>query len=301
MPPSSSSPPPCLISPDAAVPAPQLPPPESPSCHHGLLAVLHPWSERLEEMRLDDVTFRYPGRPEQRVLDGCSLTIAAGQSTALVGPSGGGKSTLQLLLARFYDPDGGAVALDGVDLKALRPKWLRASVVGVVTQEPVLFQGTVGENIAHGKPDASQSDIEEAAATANASGFIGSMLSDGFATVVGEKGAQLSGGQKQRIAIARAIIKKPAVLLLDEATSALDNESERIVQAALDALVASSRRTTLVIAHRLSTVRGADSIAVVSEGAVVEQGSHAALLAAGGRYAALVQQHDAHDADDRRD
>jgi len=194
-----------------------------------------------------------------------------------------------LLLERFSEPQSGSVLLDGVDVRTLNVRWLREQL-GLVSQEPVLFQGTVAENIAHGKPGATRAEVEEAAAMANAAGFISTMLSEQYETLVGEKGAQLSGGQKQRIAIARAIIKKPAVLLLDEATSALDNESEKVVQAALDALVQKSRRTTLVIAHRLSTVRGADTIAVVGEGRVVEQGAHADLLATGGQYAKLVEQ-----------
>ena len=208
---------------------------------------------------------------------GYSLTIPAGQTVALCGPSGSGKSTIIGLIERFYDPQSGTVKLDGVDLKTLNVKWLR-SQLGLVGQEPVLFSGSVSENIAYGKQDATQAEIEEAAKMANAHGFITDNLANGYDTNVGQGGGKLSGGQKQRVAIARAIIKKPSVLLLDEATSALDNESERIVQAALDEIMAKQKRTTVVIAHRLSTIRNADKIAVIHEGQVVDQGSHDELL-----------------------
>uniref|UniRef100_A0A7S3WWH5 ABC transporter n=1 Tax=Emiliania huxleyi TaxID=2903 RepID=A0A7S3WWH5_EMIHU len=234
-----------------------------------------------------DVVFAYPSAPERTVCHGYSLSIGAGQTVALCGPSGSGKSTLVALLERFYDPQGGAILLDGVDLRDLNVRWLRAQL-GLVGQEPVLFQGSVADNIRYGKAGASDADVEGAARLANAHGFITSSLADGYATQVGLKGSRLSGGQKQRVAIARAIVRKPAVLLLDEATSALDNESERVVQAALDAVVAETRRTTLVIAHRLSTIRNADSIAVLSEGRVVEKGTHAELLSLGGLYTRLV-------------
>jgi ABC-type multidrug transport system fused ATPase/permease subunit len=247
---------------------------ESPASASGALA-------------FESVVFAYPSRSGAPVYRDFSLHIPAGQLAALVGPSGSGKSTAVLLLERFYDPQSGGVTLDGADLRTLNVRWLREQM-GLVSQEPVLFQGTVGENIAHGKAGATRAEIEDAAKAANAHGFV-SEFSDGYETLVGEKGAQISGGQKQRIAIARAIIKRPAVLLLDEATSALDNESEKVVQAALDELVAASKRTTIVIAHRLSTVRGADTIAVVSKGAVAEQGTHTQLLAAGGLYAELAK------------
>jgi len=239
------------------------------------------------EIEVRDVVFAYPTAPDHLVCNGYSLSVSAGQTVALCGASGSGKSTLVALLERFYDPQGGAILLDGVDLRDLNVRWLRAQL-GLVGQEPVLFQGSVADNIRYGKAGASDADVEGAARLANAHGFITSSLADGYATQVGQGGSKLSGGQKQRVAIARAIVRKPAVLLLDEATSALDNESERVVQAALDAVVAETRRTTLVIAHRLSTIRNADSIAVLSEGRVVEKGTHAELLSLGGLYTRLV-------------
>ena len=207
---------------------------------------------------------------------------------ALVGPSGSGKSTIIALLERFYDPTAGAVLLDGVDLKTLSLKWLRQQM-GLVSQEPVLFVGTVLENISYGKQDgtASREEVEEAAKMANAHGFITGNLGDGYNTQVGVRGSKLSGGQKQRVAIARALIKRPAILLLDEATSALDNESERIVQAALDEIMAKQKRTTVTIAHRLSTLVNADRIAVLKMGKVVAEGSHDELLAQQGLYTKL--------------
>jgi ATP-binding cassette subfamily B (MDR/TAP) protein 1 len=241
----------------------------------------------LGAIELRDITFAYPTALDQLVCKGYSLSIAAGQTVALCGPSGSGKSTAINLIERFYDPLSGVVLLDGVDIKTLNVRWLRAQF-GYVGQEPVLFQGTVAENIAHGSPGASQEAIEEAAKMANAHGFITENLADGYKTNVGLKGGKLSGGQKQRVAIARAIIKKPKVLLLDEATSALDNESERVVQAALDEIMTKQKRTTIVIAHRLSTIRRADKIAVISDGVVLEQGTHDELLANQSMYANLV-------------
>ena len=225
--------------------------------------------------------------------------MPAGSSCALVGPSGAGKSTIVALLLRFYDPQAGAIRLDGVDIRTLNVAWLR-SQLGLVSQEPVLFQGTVAENIGHGKPGATAAEVEEAAAQAHALDFIRTDLSDGFGTQVGQGGSKLSGGQKQRIAIARALIRKPAVLLLDEATSALDNKNERAVQAAMDTIVRQQQSTCLIIAHRLSTIRHASSIAVVSEGRVVEQGSYDALLAigAGGRFHALASRYEQHNQED---
>ena len=240
------------------------------------------------DIQVKDVVFAYPTAPDHLVCKSYSLAIPAGQTVALCGPSGSGKSTIIQLLERFYDPLSGTITLDGVDLKALNVRWLR-SQLGLVGQEPVLFQGTVATNIAYGKPgEATQAEVEEAARMANAHTFITDNLANGYLTDVGLKGGKLSGGQKQRVAIARAIIKKPAVLLLDEATSALDNESERIVQAALDEIMTKLKRTTVVIAHRLSTIRSADKIAVVNEGAVVEEGSHDSLLALQGLYMSLV-------------
>ena len=236
-----------------------------------------------------DVVFAYPSAPEHAVCKGYSLTIPAGQTVALCGPSGAGKSTIIQLIERFYDPQSGSVLLDGADLKTLNVRWLRAQI-GLVGQEPVLFQGSVAQNIKYGKPggEATQDEVEEAARMANAHGFITANLANGYEADVGLKGGKLSGGQKQRVAIARALIKRPAILLLDEATSALDNESEGIVQAALDEILKTQRRTTVVIAHRLSTIRGADKIAVVSEGRILEQGTHDDLLSLRGMYTSLV-------------
>ncbi|RHY99699.1 hypothetical protein DYB35_012074 [Aphanomyces astaci] len=236
---------------------------------------------------LESIRFAYPSRPEVEVAAGYSLDIPAGQNIALVGSSGSGKSTIVSLLGRFYDPVEGRVTLDGHDLKSLNIKWLRDQV-GLVGQEPCLFSDTIAANIRHGKPGATIEQVYEAAKQANAYDFIiGFPL--GFDTPVGDRGAQLSGGQKQRIAIARAIIKNPAVLLLDEATSALDTESEAVVQASLDRLLASRKRTTITIAHRLSTIRDADRIVVLSHGNVVEDGTHDSLLQLEhGHYKALV-------------
>ena len=227
-------------------------------------------------IELRDVHFAYPTRPDVPVFQGYSLAIPAGKTVALVGESGGGKSTVISLLERFYDPQQGQVLLDGRDVRTLNVQWLREQI-GLVSQEPVLFASSIMENIRHGKRGATDEEVVEAAKMANADGFISS-FPDGYDTEVGERGVQLSGGQKQRIAIARAVIKDPTILLLDEATSALDSESERVVQAALDDLMKAKRRTTIVVAHRLSTVRDADSIAVVYNGKIVEQGTHDELM-----------------------
>jgi len=235
---------------------------------------------------LDGVRFAYPSRPETEVLRGVTLDIAPGARVALVGPSGSGKSTIAALLARYYDPNAGSIALDGADLRGLDPKSLRAHI-GVVAQEPLLFATSIAENIRYGRPDASDEDVRAAAQAANADGFI-AQLSQGYETLVGERGVRLSGGQKQRIAIARALLKDPAILILDEATSALDAESEHLVQEALDRLM--QGRTTVVIAHRLSTVRDADRVIVLDRGEVVEQGTHDALVAADGLYRRLVER-----------
>jgi len=227
----------------------------------------------------EDVHFRYPSRLDQPVCQGYNLTVEAGTTVALVGASGSGKSTAIQLVERFYDPDQGSVMLGGTNLRELNVAWLRQQI-GLVAQEPVLFSGTIAENIAYGKPGATRQDVEAAAHMANAHDFIMS-FPDGYDTDVGEKGGQLSGGQKQRVAIARAMIKDPAVLLLDEATSALDTESERVVQAALDELLKKTKRTTIVIAHRLTTIRDADKICVVDKGVIVEEGTHEELMAKG--------------------
>uniref|UniRef100_A0A452XXG1 ABC transporter domain-containing protein n=1 Tax=Aegilops tauschii subsp. strangulata TaxID=200361 RepID=A0A452XXG1_AEGTS len=249
----------------------------------------------LEPLRGDiefrHVRFRYPTRPDIQIFEDLCLTIQSGKTVALVGESGSGKSTAIALLQRFYDPDAGHILLDGVDIQKFQVRWLRQQM-GLVSQEPALFNDTIRANIAYGKEgEATESDIVSAAQLANAHKFISS-LHQGYDTVVGERGAQLSGGQKQRVAIARAVAKDPRILLLDEATSALDAESERAVQDALDRVAAS--RTTVVVAHRLSTVRGADVIAVVKDGAIVERGTHDALIAVkGGAYASLVALHSA--------
>ncbi|OQR90269.1 ATP-binding Cassette (ABC) Superfamily [Achlya hypogyna] len=240
------------------------------------------------DIRLDNIEFYYPARPEVRVCSGYSISIAAGEKVALVGPSGSGKSTIVSLLERFYDPTRGTVYLDGHDLKTLNVKWLRQQV-GLVGQEPSLFSVSIADNIRHGKEGATIEEVHAAAKQANAYDFIMS-FPKGFDTEVGERGAQLSGGQKQRIAIARAIIKNPAILLLDEATSALDTESERVVQESLDALLATRKRTTIIIAHRLSTIRDADRIVVLEKGVVVEEGSHTELMQkTDGAYRRLVE------------
>ncbi|KAF8725796.1 hypothetical protein HU200_020356 [Digitaria exilis] len=237
------------------------------------------------------VRFRYPTRPDVQIFQDLCLTIQSGKTVALVGESGSGKSTAIALLQRFYDPDSGHILLDGVDIQKFQLRWLRKQM-GLVSQEPSLFNETIRANIAYGKEgEATESDVVAAARLANAHKFISS-LHQGYDTMVGERGAQLSGGQKQRVAIARAIVKDPKILLLDEATSALDAESERIVQDALDRVMVN--RTTVIVAHRLSTVQGADVIAVVKNGMIIEQGRHDTLIRIeGGAYASLVALHSA--------
>ncbi|KAG1361415.1 ABC transporter B family member 1 [Cocos nucifera] len=246
-------------------------------------------------VELKNVDFAYPSRPDVPVLRNFSLSAPAGKTLALVGSSGSGKSTVVSLMERFYDPNSGQVLLDGHDIKTLKLRWLRQQI-GLVSQEPTLFATTIKENLLLGREDASQEEIEEAARVANAHSFI-IKLPDGYDSQVGERGLQLSGGQKQRIAIARAMLKNPAILLLDEATSALDSESEKLVQEALDRFMIG--RTTLVIAHRLSTIRKADVVAVLQQGSVSEMGTHDELMAKGenGLYAKLIRmQEQAHEA-----
>ena len=226
------------------------------------------------------VTFRYAD-DEETVLSDVDIHIPAGKSIALVGPSGGGKTTLCSLLPRFYDVDAGSVCVDGKDVRTLTLESLRRAI-GIVQQDVYLFEGTIRENIAYGKPGASDEEIIEAAKRANIDAFVES-LPDGYNTFVGERGARLSGGQKQRIAIARVFLKDPPVLILDEATSALDNESERYIQQSLDALA--HGRTTITIAHRLSTIRNADEILVLDHEGIRERGDHKTLLEKGGLYA----------------
>ncbi|XP_045174290.2 mitochondrial potassium channel ATP-binding subunit-like [Mercenaria mercenaria] len=234
-----------------------------------------------------DVNFSYPTRPEQSVLKDFSLKIPHGKTVALVGASGGGKSTIAALLERFYDINSGKITIDGQNIGDLDPSWLRGRAIGFINQEPVLFATSVLENIRYGRPDASDVEVHEAATQANAHDFIQG-FPKGYNTVLGERGVTVSGGQKQRIAIARALIKNPSILILDEATSALDAESERIVQEALDKV--SRGRTVLVIAHRLSTIRDADVIAVVANGRIVEVGNHDSLKKKKGLYWELIQQ-----------
>ncbi len=238
------------------------------------------------EVELHHVTFAYPTRPDMPVLTDVSLTLRVGEVLALVGPSGSGKSTIAALVARFYDPISGAVTLDGTALTTLDPTWLREQV-GAVSQEPVLFATSIAENVRYGRPTASDDEVRAALSAANALTFVES-FPEGLQTLVGERGVRLSGGQKQRIAIARALLKDPKVLVLDEATSALDTESEHLVQEALDRLMRG--RTTMVIAHRLSTVRDADRVVVLEAGRVVEEGSHDELLNRDGLYRRLVER-----------
>lgn len=236
------------------------------------------------EIAFEDVRFAYPARPGALALDGFSLHVAPGETVALVGPSGSGKSTVFRLLLRFYDPLSGAIRLDGVDLREADPAQVRARMA-LVSQDSPLFSGSPADNIRFGRLDASPEDVRAAARAAQAEGFLDA-LPQGFDTPLGERARSLSGGQRQRLAIARALIRETPILLLDEATSALDAENERLVQRALeDAMVG---HTTLVIAHRLATVLKADRIVVMDAGKVVEQGSHADLIASGGLYARLA-------------
>jgi ATP-binding cassette subfamily B protein len=232
----------------------------------------------------DRVVFHYPSRPDAPALDAFTLEVAPGENVALVGPSGAGKTTVFQLLLRFYDPQAGAVRIDGVDVRAADPRAVRARLA-VVPQDPVIFAASVLENVRYGRPEASEAEVREACDAAYAAEFI-ARLPQGYASDLGERGVRLSGGQRQRLAIARAILADRPILLLDEATSALDAESERVVQLALERLMAG--RTVLIIAHRLATVRHADRIAVLDAGRLVAVGTHDELLAASPLYARLA-------------
>jgi ATP-binding cassette subfamily B protein len=231
------------------------------------------------------VTFHYPQRPELPALEHFDLRVAPGETVALVGPSGAGKSTVFSLLLRFHDPQSGRVLVDGLDVRTLDPAQLREAIA-LVPQSPTLFAASARENIRYGRLDASDEDVRSAAAAAEADDFIDA-LPNGFDEQLGERGARLSGGQQQRIAIARALLKDAPILLLDEATSALDAQSERAVQAALEHLMRG--RTTLVIAHRLATIQKANRILVFDRGRIVEEGTHASLVRAGGLYGRLAE------------
>ena len=237
------------------------------------------------DVSLEDVSFAYPTRPDALAVDGVSLSVRAGEKVAIVGPSGAGKSTLFHLLLRFYDPAHGVISFDGVPIRAADPRELRARIA-LVPQDSVVFATTARENIRFGRPDSDDAEVERAAELAHATEFI-RRLPGGFEAQLGERGVTLSGGQRQRIAIARAILRDAPLLLLDEATSSLDAESETLVQTALEELM--HHRTTLVIAHRLATVLSCDRIMVMDKGRIVEQGTHASLVAANGLYARLAR------------
>jgi ATP-binding cassette, subfamily B, bacterial len=237
------------------------------------------------ELAFQDVTFRYPARPETSALNGISLTVSPGETVALVGPSGAGKTTILQLLMRFYDPQSGQITLDGLPLTAMARHDFRAAIA-LVPQDPVIFAASARENIRFGRPDATDAEVEEAARAAAAHDFLAA-LPQGYDSYLGERGVMLSGGQRQRVAIARAILRDAKILLLDEATSALDAESERAVQAAFERL--SQGRTTLVVAHRLATVKRADRIVVFDQGRIAAIGTHDALVAEGGLYARLAR------------
>ncbi|MCR9073751.1 MAG: ABC transporter transmembrane domain-containing protein [Alphaproteobacteria bacterium] len=254
---------------------PEIRAPETPE--------LLPWPA-LGRVDLDSVTFRYPSRPDTSALDGLTLTVAPGETVALVGPSGAGKTTVFQLLLRFYDPASGRVLVDGVDARAADPTDLRRRIA-LVSQDPVIFAASAMENIRYGRPDATDDEVIAAARDAAAHDFI-SALPQGYDSFLGEKGVRLSGGERQRVSIARALLRDPAILLLDEATSALDAENERLVQNALDRLMRG--RTTLVIAHRLATVVEADRICVMDVGRLVAEGTHAELMRSSPLYRRLA-------------
>lgn len=241
-------------------------------------------SDHLPEIRFDAVRFSYPGR-EEEVLHGVTFTVPPGSTTAVVGPSGAGKSTILSLVLRFYDVTGGSVTFNGTDIRRYALRALQDRI-GVVFQDAYLFYGSIAENIKMARPDATDEEVQEAAMAANAHDFI-MAFPDGYETIVGERGVTLSGGERQRISIARAILKDAPVLLLDEATSSVDAESEALIQIALSELT--KQRTTIIVAHRLSTVRGADNIIVLNDGMVAEQGTHSELMAADGVYRSLIR------------
>jgi ATP-binding cassette subfamily B protein len=241
--------------------------------------------QALGSLDFDNVTFRYPTRPDDKALNELTLRIAPGETVAVVGPSGAGKSTLFQLALRFYDPQQGRVLIDGVDVRDADPAEIRKRIA-LVPQETIIFAASARDNIRYGRWDASNEEIVEAAKAANAHEFL-ETLPEGYDTYLGEGGARLSGGQRQRIVIARALLRDAPLLLLDEATSSLDAHSERLVQEALERLM--KTRTTVVIAHRLATTRAADRIVVMDGGRIVEQGTHASLNKANGLYASLAR------------
>jgi len=262
--------------------------PEPGTGHDGVNAGIDMESSQLS-ISIQQLNFSYPSRPDQKILTNLDMDIPAGKTVALVGKSGCGKSTIIGLLQRFYDPDGGAVIVNDKNLKDINLKSHRQRI-GVVTQDPVLFTGSIRDNILYGAKNKTDADVINAAKLANAHVFI-EAFPDGYDTQVGERGMQLSGGQRQRVSIARAIISEPNLLLLDEATSALDTESEKLVQDALDHLLNTNKQmTTVVIAHRLQTVRNADNIIVMNKGCVLEQGTHEELLKLNGVYQKMVKR-----------
>lgn len=232
----------------------------------------------------NNVKFAYPSRPSQQILNGVDIHLKPGESVALVGGSGVGKSSVHSLMLRFYDPDAGSVTLGGRDIRDFKPEALR-SLIGVVTQDPTLFDGTIAENIAYGYPQATREDIEEAARQANCLDFV-AQLSNGLDTHIGAR--QLSGGQRQRVAIARALVRKPSVLLLDEATSALDSASEFLVNQAIERIIREGKITVWIVAHRLSTIKSAGSILVLDKGRIVESGPFEELDRPGSRFRSLM-------------